>query len=454
MWSKCIVVLKAGKTEKAQAAIASHTGALAGSEKIMQEAFERAGVISAKNLEDFFNLLVFFSLVNFSEEKEVAIITNAGGPGVLTTDTFCEKEIKLAEVEEKIKKKLKKFLPVEASVQNPIDLLGDAQEDRYEKALGEIKNQKNIGTIIAILTPQGQTPVDKIAEKIVDFGKKNKKVQIMASFVGGNKVEKAKSLLKKNGILNFSFPEQAVEVLEKYSKWRKNNISLKSDFSKNEKRILIIREVIKKAKEENRKALSFQEVKDVMRVYQVNVPKHWTVSSSKNVEFPVVAKIDSDKILHKTDRNALVLGIKNQAELDKVINQMEKDFSGENIIIQQMLPCQIELIVGIKKDPAFGPVVVYGLGGIYTEIFNIVNFLVEPSGIEDIKKSVLKSKISFLFRKTRGQYSYDLENFAQILWKVWALASEIEEIKELDINPLLIYNDGKEGVAVDVKIII
>lgn len=451
---KPIVILKAGKTEKAQAAIFSHTGALAGSDEIMQEAFARAGIIKAENLENFFTLLSFFSLANFFKEDQVAIVTNAGGPGVLATDAFYKKEIKLAEIEQKTRDNLKKFLPTESSLQNPIDLLGDAQEDRYEKTLNEIKKQKSIGAIISILTPQGQTPVDKIAEKLVTFKKNNKNIQILGSFVGGKKVEKAIDLLKKNNIPSFSFPEQAVGALEKYLKWKKFEVISGAKFLADERRIKLVAEIIQKAKEEGRGALYFQEASKMARAYQIKTVEHWAGLSGEKIEFPVVVKIDSDKILHKTDRNALVLGIKNQVELGKTLREMKKDFPGQNIIIQPMLPRQMELILGIKRDPAFGPVVVYGLGGIYTEIFNMINFLVEPMGVEDIKKSILKSKISFLFRKTRGQYSYNLENIAQILWKVWIMANEIKELKELDINPLLVYNDGREDVAVDVKMII
>ena len=451
---KPVVVLKAGKTEKAQTAIASHTGALTGSDEVMQEAFERAGIINAENLEIFFDLLSFFSLVNFSKENQVAIITNAGGPGVLATDAFYKKEIGLAEIEKKTKENLRKFLPAESSLGNPIDLLGDAQEDRYEKTLNEIKKQENVGAIISILTPQGQTPVDKIAEKLIDFGKKNKNIQLLAAFVGGKRIEKAEIILKKNNIPNFSFPEQAVDALDKYFKWKKYEIPIGANFTKDEKRIKESKSIIKKAKEDGRDALLFQEATGLMKKYKINSVKHWSADSREKINFPVAVKIDSDKVLHKTDRNGLVLGVANQKELVKTISAMRRDFPKENIIIQPMLSRQMELILGVKRDSSFGPVIVYGLGGIYTEVFKMVNFLVAPLGVEDIKKSILKSRIGFLFKKTRGQKSYNLENIAEILWKIWIMSNEVAEIKELDINPLLVYNNGKDDTAVDIKVII
>lgn len=452
--TKPIVILKAGKTEKSQAAIASHTGALAGSDEVMQEAFKKAGIIKAEDLENFFDLLAFFSLANNLQKEQVAIITNAGGPGVLATDAFYKKEIKLAEIEKQIKENLKKFLPAESSLQNPIDLLGDAMEDRYAETLKEIKKQKNIGVIISILTPQEQTPVDKIAEKLAEFGKRNKDIQMIASFIGGDRVKKAKDFLKEKNIPNFSFPEQAVAALEKYFKWKKYDLIPEKNIAINRKRIKKAEGIIEKAKNEKRNALLFQEASEIMKKYQINTVDFWTVNKQDKIYFPVVVKVDSAKVLHKTDRGGLVLGVKNQTELSKIIKKMKKDFPGENIIIQPMLPRKIELIAGIKKDPVFGPVVVYGLGGIYTEVFKMVDFLIMPQSIEDIKESLSKSKISFLFAKTRGQQAFDLDNISQILWKIWLLANEIKEIKELDINPLLVYNDGRKDTAVDVKIII
>lgn len=454
---KPIVVLKAGKTERAQKTIASHTGALAGSDDIMQAAFKKSGIIVADNLEEFFEILNFISFVASFEKEEIAVITNAGGPGVLATDAFYKKEIKLAEIDEKIKNKLKKFLPIESSLQNPIDLLGDAMEDRYEKTLKEISQQKNIGIILLILTPQDQTPVGKIAEKIINFKKRNKKIQVLTSFIGGNRTQKAIALLKKNEIPNFSFPEQAIKTLEKYLKWKKSRrylIKFEGIFSRNEERIEETKEIIKRAKKEGRSALLFSEASAIMRKYKIDIVEFWTKNTREKTVFPAVAKVDSDKILHKTDQKGLVLGIKTPESLEKAIQEMQVNFPEENIIIQPMLDRQMELIIGIKKDAIFGPVVIYGFGGIYTEIFKMVDFLILPQNKEEIKNSLMRSKINFLFIKTRNQPPYNIESISENLWNIWLLANEIDEIAGLDINPFLIYNDNKKDIGVDVKIII
>jgi acetyltransferase len=457
---KPVIILKAGKTEKSQKAISSHTGALSGSAEIMSEAFRKAGIIEAQNLEEFFSFLNFFSIAVMkkpsSGSKEIAVLTNAGGPGVLLADAFYKKEIKLAEITEATKENLKKFLPAEASVQNPVDLLGDALEDRYAKALTEISQQKNIGTIVALLTPQEQTPVEKIADELVSFSRKNKEIQVVASFIGGEKVGGALKNLKKNNIAIFPFPEQAILALEKYSAWItwKNEPVFEKDNASEEKRKEIAKEIIQNAKRDGRIALLFLEASRIMQEYQIETVDFWTIDLRKNVSFPAVLKVDSDKILHKTDQKGLVLNIKDGEELNSEIEKMQAGFPGSNLIIQPMLARQMELIVGIKRDANFGPVVVYGLGGIYAEVFKMIDFLVQPLSAAEIKSSLLKSKLGFIFRITRSQAAYDAESFSQLLWKVWLLANEVEEIREFDINPLLAYNDGRGDVAVDVKIIV
>ncbi len=457
--SKPVVVLKAGKTERAQKAIASHTGALAGSSEIINAVFKNAGIIQAETLEEFFNLLHLISFCDAPFSREVAVVTNAGGAGVLTTDAFLGKSLKLGELDEEAKKYLRKFLPEESSVENPIDLLGDAREDRYEKTLDIVNWQKDIGSVICVLTPQDQTPTGRIAGKIIDFKKKTKKV-IAASFIGGERVEIPVTKLRYHNVPCFSFPEQAVSALDKYYQWNNSQVEASPRFSRGEASIEInierknkVLEIIQKAKAEKRGALLFSEAKEVMEMYGVKTADFWT-EISEDIIYPAVVKVDSDKVLHKTDKQGLILNIKNRDELREAIKEIENNFPGEKFIIQPMQKIQTELIIGAKKDAAFGPVVIYGLGGIYTEIFKMVDFLIFPRDRAEIEKSVRESKIKFLFEPTRGQKPYNLEETAGILWGISALLREISEISELDINPLFVYNDGKEAVAVDVKIII
>lgn len=453
---KPIVILKSGKGEKSQKAISSHTGALAGSDKVVDVAFEKARVIRADNMENFFDLVKVISEFDVPENNKVAIVTNAGGPGVLTTDAFDGKNLEIAEFSDKVKQKLGMFLPHESSVENPVDLLGDAQEDRYEKTLSVI-DREDVSIVFCVLTAQNQTPVEKIADAIIDFKKKTKKI-VSTIFIGGDKVEGVDLKLEENGVCNFPFPGRAIDALEKYYNWSIRDVSKISSFSVNSRRRKKAQEIVEKAKNENRKALFFSEAKKLMKLYGINTTNlvefdfDEKFREKKNMKFPVVLKVDSDRVLHKSDRQGLILGIKNEKELKKAFKKMRKNFPEERMIVQPMLEIETELILGIKKDSVFGPVIIYGLGGIYTEVFKMVDFLVLPMSINEIKNKLIKSKIGYLFEKTRGQKPYDISRMAEILYGLSSLALEVDEIKELDINPLLFYRDKKE-VAVDVKVI-
>jgi len=456
--TKPIVLMKAGKTAKAQKAISSHTGALAGSDDIISAVCEKTGIIRASNLEEFFNILDLITLTAAPKSELCAIVTNAGGPGVLTTDAFSGHEIKLADISDKTKEKLRMILPEESSVENPIDVLGDAHEDRYKKVLATLGKDASIGSIISILTPQDQTPVGKVASKIIQFKNKSQANNV-ALFIGGKSVKKAEKKLRENGIPNFNYPHEAVDALDKYYRWNIKKEALKiqegSGDNINPERKEKVIAIINHAKSSGRTALYFSEAKEIMSVYGINTVKCWEAQDGDlNVKFPVVLKVDSDKVLHKTDRQGLILNIQNEDELKSATERMKNNFPGEKLIIQPMVERKTELILGIQKDSVFGPVLMYGLGGIYTEVFKMVNFLVPPLDLMEIKDGLMKSKISFLFQKTRGQEPYDLDELANILWGLSNFAQEIEAVREFDINPLLIYNDNKEAVAVDVKIVI
>ena len=454
---KPIVILKAGKTAKTQVAIASHTGALAGSDEIMDVAFEKAGVIRANDLDEFLNLLKLLSNYAAPKSSTCAVITNAGGAGVLATDAFKDKQITLAEISAIAKKKLRKILPSESSVENPIDLLGDAQEDRYQAAL-ELLHQEKIENVFCLLTPQGQTRVAKIATTIVAQAQK-RGLDIVPVFIGGEKIVGALDIFIKNKLVNFATPEAAIGALEKYRIWQqfRENNSKVSVLKIDSQRKSLSQEIIKKAITEKRKALSFADGASVMELYGIAAIAHSDVTAeniqSLTIGFPLALKVDSDTILHKTDQGGLRLGIKNEEELKKSFSEMQAVFPGEKIIAQAQVDKFAEIILGIKKDPIFGPVIVYGLGGIYTEIFKLVNFLLAPMSLKEIETQVLKSKIGFLFKGARGQKACDAKEFAKILLALMNFAQENPQVAEFDINPLFIYNDKQRACAVDIKII-
>lgn len=465
---KPIIILKAGKNEKTQKAISSHTGALAGDDDVISAILDKIGIIRASNLEEFFNLI---NLVNNSKKKpnkESIIITNAGGLGVLTADAFSKGGIQLMDLEEEVKKELHKFLPAEASVENPVDLLGDATSDRYKKTLAIVSKIKEIGSVICLLTPQDQTPVLEIANEIIKFKKKTDKL-VATVFLGGKRVEEAIGKLKDNEVCNFSFPDSAVSTINQYYHWKKLEKSkIKSSHQitnvKRKERVLAI---IRKAKAENRTALYFSESREVMEMYGVNTAECLNILPKNNsdaieldeilntkIKYPVVLKVDSDKVLHKTDKQGLILNIENKKQLREAVEKMQASFFGSRLIIQSMAKKGTELIIGIKKDENFGSMIVFGLGGIYTEIFKMVDYLVPPLNLGQVENSLLEGKLKFLFSNTRGQKPYKLEELAKAILGISFMALEIQEVCEFDINPFMIYNDNNQAVALDVKIVI
>lgn len=458
---KPVVILKAGKTEKAQKAISSHTGALAGSDNIVDVVFEKTGVIRANDLEEFFDVLTLISFSDAPRNKQVAVVTNAGGAGVLATDAFKGKSIELADLSLKIKKAIKSRLPQEASVENPIDLLGDADDVRYKDALEILCS--GVGATISLLTPQKQTPVDKIAEIVINSNKKSKTTSLSV-FIGGDRVKHAINILKQNNIPNFASPERAVSSLDKYYKWsvfkKSKEVSVKKTINNDRKKK--VAKIISKARDEGRNALLFAEAAEVMNNYGVSSGDFWVISAKKNsstgipkiTNFPVVAKVDSDKVLHKTDKQGVILNIKNQGELEVAVQKIQQNFPGEQVLIQPMQQKQMELILGIKIDQIFGPVIIYGLGGIYTEVFSMVNFLIPPMSEEKIKQEIMNSKIGFFFQCFRGQKECNLDEFVKIIQGLMHFALENKDISGFDINPLFIFNDGRKASAVDIKIIL
>jgi acetyltransferase len=455
---KPIVILKAGKTAKTQQAISSHTGALAGSDEIIDVAFKNAGIIRANDLDDFFNILGLISFMEAPKNSQVAVITNAGGGGVLTTDAFKNRKISLAEFGEKIKTELAEKLPDESSVQNPIDLLGDAGKERYQGALESLRKE-NLGSLICVLTPQQQTPVKEIAE-IIAAEKEHSKIPIVTVFIGGERIEESLNFLKQKNIFNFSDPENAVRALDQYYGWdvfrKRKKSALKNAL--NSKRKKEVSGVLENARKQKRNALFFAEAAEIMRHYGIDAGKYWNVLAADKIpeieEYPLAVKIDSVKVLHKSDKQGVILDVKNAAELESAVAKIQRDFPKERIVIQPMQQKKTEIILGIKKDDVFGPVIVYGLGGIYTEIFRMVDFLIPPMSPEDIKQQVLSSKISFLFSGARGQKPYDIKEFCSILKGLMDFALENKDIAGLDINPLFIFSDEKAAHAVDIKILI
>lgn len=456
---KPIILYKSGKTEQGKKAISSHTGSLAGSEMAWKAAISLAGIIKADSIENLFLLADGFANQKKPSGRKMVVITNAGGPGIITSDELVTHNISLAEIPSSTINTLKQNLPPSASPYNPIDILGDAKEDRYNFALETITNINNIDGIIVILTPQAMTEIEKTAEAIIKFSDKK---PIFPVFMGGAEIEPAIALFRKNRILNYLFPEDCVSFLSSSLNTKRPHIHKEFlQFKKNKESVLGI---FNKVKAEGRNQLSEIEGYKVMESYEIPYPKTFLAKNLKEIEgiglkYPLVAKIASPDILHKSDIGGVIKGIKTKEELKiayiEIIENARKyakDARIFGILIQEEQENGKELIIGLNKDSQFGHLLMVGLGGIYVEILKDISCGIIPL-CSDCCENMLSSLRSYpILRGIRGEKGIDIENVISIILKVSQLSLDFPCIISLDINPLTAYNKG--CCALDCKIIL
>jgi len=361
----------------------------------------------------------------------------------------------MSELTTATKVSLVKKLPEAASVHNPIDLLGDATLERYEIGVKKSIADDNVDMVLVLLTPQDQTPVDEIAKMVIKLQQKTKKI-ILTSFIGGERVRAAIATMNDGEVLHFDSPRTAVSAVSTFIK-KRNTYAITKKPAKNE-RVEFVTNIINNAK--NRDSLYFKECEDIAKEYNIPISKFWDVTNgldaNSKIKYPCVAKVDNPNVLHKTDRGGVILPINNLKELDNARRVLLNKFQelGTRIIAQPMLPIKTELIIGLKRDPIFGTIILAGLGGIYTEIFKQVDFYIVPLTLREIKHTLKNGAIAFLFDGTRGEDKYNLDVIADIIYNMALLGTENLQIKAVDINPLLVYNDDMNDIAVDFKILL
>lgn len=454
---KPIIVLKAGKTTAGQKAVASHTGSLAQDEAIVEAVFEKLNVIEAKNMEEFQDLVLFLNLERIPKKGEVIILTNAGGPGVLASDFVGKsKFLKLKKISNDSKNQLRQLLPASASVKNPIDIIGDAAPDRYENVLKVLSLKDSENPFLVILTPQTQTDPEEVA-KIVSRFKKNFAV-LATSFMGGVKVKKAIEYLQTNGVANFESPERALLALERVISYYQGKIRRpKISFPKAIHLNLEVNLIIQSALKEKRKTMFWREAEKLFGNYGIKLAKSfsfqsWDEIKRVKINYPCVLKSDDPKIIHRWDKKAVILNIRNEKELRSAFSKIKRTTGAENFLIQPMVEPGLEMILGMKKDESFGPVIVVGWGGTLAEVFADRVILIPPLTVEEIKNKLNKLKISPLLRGFRGEKGYNLEEMAKIILALQQVSAENPNISQIDINPVVLYNNGKPNQILDAKV--
>lgn len=470
---KPVIIIKSGTSREGTKAISSHTGSLAGSNEAIKAAFKQSGILRADTIEDLFDYARAFSYQMPPKGKRIAIITNAGGPGIMATDSLEKRNLKLAELDPKRKKALAKVLPAAANLNNPIDLIGDALANRYEIALKSVLQDKNVDAVLVLLTPQTMTEEMKTAELIQKYNKKYPLKTILTCFMGGKNVAEAGQFLAQAKVPNFDYPDRAVKTLEKMYLFKALNAKKKTEswLKGGKKEVKVnekIKENIRKKLKRNKGQIPINLALDLLKLYQIKVPQAEIASTAEEaikiadkIGYPVVMKICSKEILHKTEAGGVRVSLKNAKEVQIAFKEILSSVRKYNpqaqiggIFVQEMTTFGREVIIGMKRDAQFGPMMMFGLGGIYVEVLKDVTFRIAPLSRQDAQEMICEIKAIELLKGVRGEAPADLVKIAEVICSVSQMVIDFPEIQELDINPLIVREKGKEAVAIDVRMLV
>ena len=462
-----VIAIKSGTTAAGTRAISSHTGSLAGSESAYESAFGQSGIIRARTMEQLFDFALVFAYQPLLTGSRIAIVTNAGGPGIIATDAIERAGLQMAEFTPATISQLQATLPATANVYNPIDVIGDAKADRYRIGIEAALTDPNVDAVLVLFTPQAGSEAEATVEAMAELSA-NQSKPIVASFMGAYSIKPALKLLNQYKIPNYEFPERAVSALEamwQHRRWREQPAMTYARFDVDKAHV---RELFAQVREAGRVELGEIEAREVMAAYGMRLPDSRLSRSpeeaaeiAKEIGFPVVMKISSPDILHKSDIGGVRVGIADpQAASDsyELIAYRARKFSPNariwGVLVQEMARKGREVLVGVSRDPQFGALIGVGMGGIYVEVLKDVVFRLAPLSREEVREQ-LRAFRSFPFLQgVRGEETADLEAVEDIVLRVSQLVSDFPEIVEMDINPLVVYNRGEGVIVLDARIIL
>jgi acetyltransferase len=470
--TKPMIVVKAGKFRESAKAAASHTGSLTGDDMIYDAAFKRAGIVRVEEIADLFNSAEVLGMQPLPKGPNLAIITNAGGPGVMATDALIARGGTLAKLSQKTMDTLNGILPHYWSRANPVDILGDADAERYKAVIEACFKDENVDGLLIIYTPQGVAEPGKIAQNIVEISKaKAGRKTILSSFMGYEMTEEANRILTENSIPTYSTPEQAVATYM-YMYQYERNLELLYETPEElpvdsvpPKRPLFV--IMRNAAKENREILTETEAKQLLEYYTIPTVKTLiaktadeAVNLALQIGYPVVLKILSPQIVHKTEAGGVILDITSEAELRKAFDQImqrAKEYNPtaeiEGITVQPMIKKQgYEVILGAKMDPLFGPVILFGMGGIGVELFKDVAIGLPPLNQTLALRIMEETKVFQLLKGYRKMPAANLKLLEELVVLFSQMLVDFPQLKEVDINPLFV--NEKEALALDARVVI
>jgi acetate---CoA ligase (ADP-forming) len=465
---KPVILVKAGTTASGARAASSHTGSLAGSDRAYSAAFRQGGVLRAHTVEELFDLARGFAMQRVPERDRLLIVTNAGGPGILAADAAEKAGIPLAEISSALREQLGPLLPPTAGAGNPLDLIGDARADRYRRVFSAVRRDPSIGSVLVLLTPQAMTEPEGTARAAVEE-LAGRGMTVFASFLGEISVRGARAILSAGGIPNYPAPERAVGALHamlRYRRLRAGGTGVPAGPGR--PRPAAAAAAVRGALEAGKRALGEEDGRAILEAYGFVFPRHVFVRTSREAAGaflemggPVAMKIVSPDVLHKTDVGGVRLDLATAKEAARAFVEITASVRRRapaawitGVSLQEMVRGGRELILGMTRDRQFGPLILFGLGGIHVEILGDVSFRVAPISEADAREMVREIRSYPLLAGYRGSEPVDEDAVVEALLRISRLSIDFPEIQELDINPVVALPKGGGVRAIDCRMAI
>ena len=461
---KPVLVLKSGRSPEGAKAAMSHTGALMGSDEIYEALLKQSGAIRVDTMEELFDYATAFSKQPLPLNGDLVIVSNAGGPAIISTDACSRDGIKMAKIED-IRQKIDAVIPPWGSSRNPVDIVGDADFNRFNDVLENVLSHKDVGTVITMCTPSATLDYNKLAEVIVKMSKKHKKT-MLASLMGLDEGIKNREIMADGDVPYYTYAEGAIRTLKamlKFVDWINTPEGKITKFEVDKDKV---KEIFDSVKKEGRTSLLEEEGLQILQIYGFPLPKSTlaktesdAVKTAKEIGYPVVMKIASPQIIHKSDAGGVKVGLSNDKEVENAFKEIvenakkyDKNAVIKGVLVVEMVKGGKEMIIGSKLEPGFGPVIMLGMGGIYVEILKDVTFRLAPVTEREADDMISSIKTQKLLKGVRGEKPSDIKKLSDCIQRLSQLVTDFKEIKELDMNPVLVMEEGKGCKILDVRI--
>ncbi|MBI9080307.1 MAG: acetate--CoA ligase family protein [Pseudodesulfovibrio sp.] len=461
--NKPVIMIKSGTTAAGAKAASSHTGAIAGSDQAYAAAFRQSGIIRVDDVATLFNLAQAFSSQPLPKGPNLAVVTNSGGPGILAADAADRSSLTMAALSQKTIQRLQAFLPSYAAFYNPVDIVGDADAKRYRQALDVVAEDPLVHSIMVLLTPTASVEIEETAKAVIHTARKCGK-PVFACFMGKTRVKAARQMLMEAGIPCYAFPESAVHSIEtmyEYYLW-KNRPDPKYVKITGDRELAL--KVIRAHERRNEPEIVEFEAQEVLKAYGLPTPQtilartsDEAVAAAEEIGYPVVLKIASPDISHKTDVGGVKVNLKNATEvmnsfkdITARVQRMRQDAYIAGCLVQEMAPPGVrEVIIGFKRDEQFGPMLMFGLGGVYVEIMKDISFKLAPLSRQDAFEIVREIKSYMLLKGLRGEQPVNFEALEEIILTMSQLAIDLPQVWEAEFNPVLVNHE--KAIVADVR---